>query len=252
MKQLIKKILQSILGFDNYLFYFSLYIIYTLKWNKKEGDFLYFLKLIPNNNEIVLDIGANIGIMTTHLSKKLPNSQIYSFEPVPYNIKALKRIVSFFKLNNVKIFEIALGNENGKVEMVMPVLKSVKMQGLSHVIDESIGKFNQGIKFLAPIKKLDSIEEINKGNRVKAIKIDVENYEYYVLEGGKKIIKRDKPIIYCELWENQNRDKSFSLMKSLDYDIKILNEGKLIEFDKNVHHTQNFFFIPQKIKTFSN
>ena len=45
MKTLVKFVLQKVLGFKNYLFIFSLYIIYTLKNNRKEGDFLHFLSL---------------------------------------------------------------------------------------------------------------------------------------------------------------------------------------------------------------
>ena len=50
-----------------------------------------------------------------------------------------------------------------------------------------------------------------KDKKIGAIKMDVENFEYFVLEGGKELIKKHKPIIYTELWENQNREKCFQL-----------------------------------------
>ena len=83
---------------------------------------------------------------------------------------------------------------------------------------------------------------------VSAIKMDVENFEYYVLEGAKETLEKHKPIVYCELWENENREKCFELMKGLDYDIKILHKKKLVDFDNIIHQTQCFFFIPKKIK----
>ena len=146
MKSLIKKLLQALLGFDNYLFIFSLFTIFTLRWNKNERDFFHFLKLIPKDSTI-LDIGANIGIMTVHLAKTFKSSTIYSFEPIPNNLKTLQRIIRFFHLNNVKVIDKALGNESGTIEMVMPVLNDVKMQGLSHVVHDSIDEFNEGEKF---------------------------------------------------------------------------------------------------------
>ncbi len=244
MKALIKKTLQRILGFDNYLFIFSLFTIYTLRWNKNEKDFLFFLKQIPNEG-IVLDIGANIGIMTAHLSRKLNKAKIFAFEPVPNNLKALQRIIRFFHLNNVTVMDFALGSEEGTVEMVMPVVDSVKMQGLSHVVHDSIEEFNEGTKYNVPVKKLDNLKELNgSGKRITAVKMDVENFEFFVLDGGKELIKRYKPLIYTELWENENRYKCIKLVKDLGYDIKILQDGTLVDFESKVHNTQNFFFIP--------
>lgn len=245
MKSLIKKLLQVLLGFDNYLFIFSLFTIYTLRWNKNEGDFLHFLKLVPKNTA-VLDIGANIGIMTVHLAKRFRASTIYSFEPIPNNLKALQRIIRFFHLKNVKVFDIALSHESGTIEMVMPVVKSVKMQGLSHVVHETIDELNEGEKFKVKVQRLDEIEEFQKpGFEIGAIKMDVENFEYFVLEGGKELLKKHKPIIYTELWENQNRENCFKLIHELRYDIKVLNNKELTDYDPSEHKTQNFFFIPK-------
>ena len=244
MKHLAKKFLQTMLGFDKYLFLFSVYVIYTLRWNRNERDFLHFLGMLPNEGT-VLDIGANIGIMTVHFCRRLPQARVLAFEPIPDNIKALRLVIDFFKLKNVEIFETALGNYDGEVDMVMPVLDSLPMQGLSHVMHESIPDHNEGWKFRTTIKKLDSIGALfENGLSLKAIKIDVENFEYFVLEGAEKLITRHHPVIYAELWENENRSKCFDFLQALNYNIMVLNQGKLELFDAYEHKTQNFFFIP--------
>ncbi len=244
MKSIIKFILQKILGFDTYLFVFSKFIIKRLEKDKKEKDFIYFLNIIPDNG-IVLDIGANIGIMTVHLARKLKNSEIFAFEPMPQNISVLKKIINNYKLTNVKIFELALGNSNKDLEMVMPVVKSVKMQGLSHVVHDTINEFNDGIKINVNAKKLDDIDELNNTTKnISAIKIDVENFEYYVFKGGERLITKHKPLIYCELWENDNRKKCFDFMTQKGYKIKCLENNKLIDINKTKTPKQNFFFIP--------
>jgi FkbM family methyltransferase len=244
MKQLAKKLLQTMLGFDNYLFLFSLYVIHTLRWNRNERDFLHFLGMLPDEGA-VLDIGANIGIMTVHFGRSLPHAKVLAFEPIPANIKALRSVIHFFKLKNVEIFETALGNFNGEVDMVMPVLDTLPMQGLSHVVHESIPDLNEGRQFRTTIKKLDSIEALSEnGLSLKAIKIDVENFEYFVLEGAEKLITKHHPVIYAELWENENRSKCFDFLQALDYEIMFLNQGNLEIFDEREHKTQNFFFIP--------
>ena len=103
MKNTVKYILHKLFGFRNYLFIFSLFKIKTLKRDSKEKDFFEFLRHIPENTA-VLDIGANIGIMTVHLAG-IRGSMVYAFEPMPNNILAFKRIVNHFKLKNVKLFE---------------------------------------------------------------------------------------------------------------------------------------------------
>jgi len=242
LKNALKYFLHKLFGFEKYLFLFSRFKIYTLKRDKKENDFFYFLNLFPENAN-VLDIGANIGIMTVHLAKKLKAGIVYSFEPIPSNIKTLKRIVAFFKLKNVRIFEMALGNENGEIKMVVPVVNSVKMQGLSHVVHKSIPENNEGDTFKVPIKKLDELDEL-KSNAVtiSGIKIDVENFEYFVLEGGKEFLKKQHPVIYIELWENENREKCFRLAQELGYEIYIVKNNQLKQFDSKTDQTQNFIF----------
>jgi FkbM family methyltransferase len=243
LKKIIQAILQRTLGFGNYLFVFAIYKSLTIKSDSKEGDFKYLLQLISSTDN-VLDIGANIGIMTSNLSKKVKQGKVFSFEPMPDNISTLKKIIRFFKLNNVKLFEVALGNENKDIEMVLPVVSAVKMQGLAHVVDDSITEFNDGIRFKVKQYRLDDFEEL-KTVPIKAIKIDVENFEYQVFCGAKNLIINNQPIIYCELWDNENRYNCFNFFDEIGFEIKILVKEKLEIFDSKKHQSQNFFFIPK-------
>lgn len=244
MKNPVKYLLQKLLGFKNYLFVFSLFKIYTLKQDKNEKDFFHFLSLIPENTA-VLDIGANIGIMSVHIARSVKNVKLYSFEPMPSNIAAFKRIVDHFKLRNIQLFEMALGNTEGEAEMVMPVVNSVRMQGLSHVLHSSIAENNEGERFRVPLKMLDNMDVlIDTPQRISAIKIDVENFEFFVLDGAKKLIEKNKPVVYAELWENENREKCFTLFGHLNYKTFIISENKMLAFDPTRHKTQNFIFLP--------
>jgi len=230
------------MGFRNYLFIFSIFKVYTLKRDQGEKDFFHFLDLL-NQDDDALDIGANIGIMSTHLAKRIGQSTLHAFEPVPDNIHALERITKFFKLKNLKLYKVALGHEKGEIEMVMPEIDAVKKQGLSHVVHEDITEFNEGEKFTVPVLVLDDIEDLHTKN-IQAIKIDVENFEYYVFKGAQNLIKKNKPIIYCELWDNENRYKCFDLLTSLSYQILVLEGSVLVPYNKEAHTTQNFFFLP--------
>ena len=243
MKSYIKRFLQFILGFERYLFYFSRYIAGSLHRNKREGDFIAFVKLLKDG-ETVLDIGANIGAMSVYLAKHLPHSRIIAFEPIPVNVRVFKKVIQHYKLSNVELIEKALGERDGMIEMVLPNQKHVKMHGLCHVVHESITELNDGDRFQLPMVRLDAVEEVQSAGRISGIKIDVENYEQFVLTGAKEVIEKNRPVIYAELWENENRNQCFRFITELGYQIHVLSDQRLVPFDAGVHHQQNFFFIP--------
>lgn len=242
MKNSVKYILQKLLGLHTYLYVFALYKIKTLRSDKKENDFFTFLSLLKDGKGDVLDIGANLGIMTVHLANKLPNTTIHAFEPMPANVSVLKRVIAKFKLKTTKIHEIALGDEPGVAKMVLPVNGQTVMQGLSHIKHESITEWNEGQEVDV---KLDKLDNILNGQPVQAIKIDIENFEYFALKGANRILTSNKPIIYAELWNNENRSKCFEYLKTFSYSIFVGENNQIVPFDSSKHHTQNFIFIAE-------
>lgn len=243
MKNSVKYILQKLLGLQRYLYVFALYKIRTLKRDKNENDFFAFLSLLQDGKGDVLDIGANIGIMTVHLASKLPNTTIHAFEPMPTNASILKRIIARFQLKKTIVHEIALGESTGIAKMVLPVNGQTVMQGLSHIKHESITEWNEGQEVEVPLDQLDNI--IN-GQLIQGIKIDVENFEYFALKGAKRILTTHHPIIYAELWDNANRQQCFDLLKGLNYEVYVNEKNQLIPFQPTVHKTQNFIFLAEE------
>ena len=239
MKNGIKLILQKLLGYQNYLYVFAKFKIKTLKQDKKEGDFFHFMDSISKNGAI-LDIGANIGIMTYHLSKRFADRKIYSIEPMPDNLKVLNKIIKNYQLNNVEIKPLAVGNENTNLEMVLPLNGKVKMQGLAHVVHDSIDEWNEGKKFTVKAVRLD--DEFSD-TLIAGIKMDIENFEFFALEGGSDLIRKNKPSIYLELWPNENRDKCFEFLEKIGYKTYAVEHDKLVLFNPSIHKKQNFIFI---------
>lgn len=240
LKNKIKYILHRIFGYQKFLFLFSIFKIRTIRTDKRENDFFMFLDMLKNEG-VFLDIGANIGVMTYFLSQKNSDLGVFSFEPMPSNLDVIQKIIARYQLSNVNLMPIALGNENGDVEMVLPKVDEVNMHGLSHVVHHSITDFNEGDRFKVPIKRLDDLQEL-KGKKVTGIKIDVENFEYFVMLGASEILERDHPLVYAELWDNENREQCFELMKSLGYKILVVEGNKCQEFDVDTHIKQNFIF----------
>jgi len=240
IKDITRAALQKIMGYHNYLFVFSVFNIKRIEKGHHEADFLYFVNMMPNRGAI-LDIGANIGIMTTVLARRLDRVFVYAFEPIPDNLRALKRVRDHYSLKNIKVIETALGETAGETRMVVPVLTGANMQGLSHIVEE--GKEPEGYMLTVPVQRLDDVPEVKDLPEIVAIKIDVENFEYYVLKGAQQLLQKHRPLIYCELWNDEKRALCFDLLNSLGYKTAIYENGRLVDFAGQ--EVINFFFIPQ-------
>lgn len=240
MKNKTKYLLQRILGFERYLRIFSRFKIATLKNDKNERDFFAFMATLKNPSNI-LDIGANIGVMTVHLAEKFPEAKIHAIEPLKPNMDVLKYTVEKRKLRNVITYQTALGDKQCSLEMVMPKDGETRLHGLSHVIHDSIQEWNNGQRFEV---SCDTVDNLFGQLDIQGIKIDVENFEYFVLKGAENLIKRSKPVIYAELWDNDNRTKCFELMQNLNYGIFCVQDQIITPWNLGIQ-TQNFIFKPE-------
>lgn len=245
MKNAIKAFLQGILGYRRYLRFFAWFKVKTLHSDKRERDFFAFLALLPASG-IVLDIGANLGFLTAHLARKVHRGTVVSFEPMPDNLDALHYVVKKFGLKNVKVEEIALGDHDGEAEMVLPVEGKAKQQGLSHIVHEELVDHNEGIRFKVPLKKLDSLPYLFAPEaKVTGIKMDVENFEHFVLRGADQLIRRHQPVLYLELWDNQNRQLCFDILARWSYEVRVNVDGTPVVYDPKLHTNRiNFLAVP--------
>ena len=227
LKDITKKLLQSILGFETYLYYFSLFKLHALPYDPDEQTIFRFIDLIPERS-LILDVGANLGFITWHLAQKRACT-VLAIEPIPANLKVLTRIVATKKLANVMILPCALGNQTAAVEMVMPVENGVPLQGFSHV--KTSDNQDVGHVYTVPMQRLDDLTELaNRDERVGGIKIDAEDYEYFILLGGLTVIQKYRPVIYVELWDNETRRQALALLASLGYTSHLLYKGNLLEW----------------------
>lgn len=126
-------------------------------------------------DDIVIDIGSNIGTVTLTASKKVGSQgKVYSIEPNPTIFEYLEGNIKLNNLKNIECFNIALGNEVGTVNF-----SDEKSDWGNSILSEG-----EGIK--VDIKKLDDLG-INDSNIV-LIKIDTQGFEKFALTGANRIL----------------------------------------------------------------
>jgi FkbM family methyltransferase len=238
----VQSLLQRVMGFDRYLFWFSRFKVATLRRDDNEGDVLHFISML-GRDAVVLDIGANIGIMTVLIARRVDRGRVHSFEPIPENLRALRKIVDHEGLANVSIHEVALGESSGDLEMVMPVQSSVRMQGLSRVVTGGPGDPGAGERYTVPQRRLDDLGEL-EDVQVAGMKVDVEDFEQFVFRGGMGLLERCRPLVYTELNAGENRTESMALFEGLGYRVCVLEDGALVPWDPTCHAQHNFFMLP--------
>lgn len=143
----------------------------------------------------VIDVGAHIGISVNHWASNF--NYVYAFEPLQDHYDCLLRNTS--KLENLKTFCFAAGNFDGTTQ---GAYRSLKNSGSFQMLDENYTqpKAENKVRKLVDIyvRKLDSFTF----DHVDLIKIDVEGWEYEVIEGAVETIKKHKPVLMIEVLED--------------------------------------------------
>lgn len=213
-------------------------------------DEIFIVKAITNRHGIAVDIGANFGIWSYHLSKLFVH--VESFEPICECCDVIRSTHS----KNISVHNEALSSAAGNMELRIPVEKG-RLLLQSAKLGELDGQFKSEI---VPVRKLDDYEFAN----VRFMKIDVEGHEIEVLRGAEKTIINEKPVMIIEI-EQRHLDfpmnNVFDLLKSYGYNAFFLSGRKLrpyadfsYELDQlpflnnlsSVLYVHNFIFIPEK------
>lgn len=148
-------------------------------YNRKEKKMIDFYSKLLSEDSLVFDVGANIGNRIKVFSKITPN--VIAFEPQEDCYKIIKHVYG----NVAKIEKFALDNKVGSAEIFLSDINTLSSMSSKWInsVKES-GRFSKrewSKKEKIHTTTLD--EMIKKYNRPKFIKIDVEGYEFNVLQG---------------------------------------------------------------------
>jgi len=153
-----------------------------------------------NEGDVIFDIGANIGCFSVPFAKKVgSNGKVYAFEPQKFIFNLLKENAVCNELNNLQIFNNAIGDANTILELNdFDYSQSGNFGGitLTENYDNSVCAKIKGTK-KNKIKTLTLNNFLNL-KKCNFLKIDVELMESNVLKGAKEFIKKFRPIIWIE------------------------------------------------------
>lgn len=158
---------------------------------------------------LILDIGANVGLFTSAWLKSNPNNRIVCVEANPALIANLEGL--FYGNENVTVLNKLVSNISGaKVDFYVQDQHTLSTACKEWVSDSRFANqthFNKKIQ-VETITLDDLILTYGEPN---LIKIDVEGYEYEVLQG---LTKRQRDIVFE--WVEERFSKTIDCCKLLE------------------------------------
>lgn len=150
--------------------------------------FLFALSRIKPN-DVVLDVGANIGMTAVAASKR--GAVVNAFEPDPNIFPYLMETI---RVNDAPVtaHKLALGSEKGELSFFSnPVSGSASHLVTADTLGQVSGEAVQ-------VSTVDAFAEDNGIEKIDLIKIDVEGFEIDVLRGANSSILRCQPAALVE------------------------------------------------------
>lgn len=137
-------------------------------------DMLFLLHAL-SIEETFVDVGANVGAFTI-LASKVVKAKSISFEPLPQTVERLKDQIQINRINDlVKVVNKGVGDERGTLFFTNnnDTINKVCLAG--------------DIQNTTKVEVITLDNELDK-NKKYFFKIDVEGFEFNVIEGGKNIL----------------------------------------------------------------
>jgi FkbM family methyltransferase len=208
---------------------------------------------IVQEGDIVLDIGANVGLLTVWLSRLVgPRGKVFAFEPNPTLQRRLESTIGRNQIANVVLSPVALGRDTTTMQLRVPKDNSGKGSLIREFDSADIETIS------VPVIRLSDFVVTHGITSIGLLKIDVEGFEDEVFQGALEVLERIPP--QCILFEMNNPWKSgvpldepvFRTLNSLGYGFfripRCLWRMRLERFEPEVkvsRHTHDFLAVPR-------
>lgn len=166
-----------------------------------------FQKLLESKNlpiQVYFDVGANIGNFTMAIKELYPNSKCHAFEPVSSIYQTLKS--NLVEYDDVYLNNILVSNKSNTEDFVyIDPRMSTEIVGTCTRYEKDpmrrSGVISQWKKQNVGSITLSNYIELNNITNIDLIKIDVEGFEYAVIDGLLKYLTKTNhlPYLYVEV-----------------------------------------------------
>ncbi len=133
--------------------------------------------------DVVIDIGAHVGLFSIYLAKRWPALKVFAFEPFPANFRNCAENLQINSVTNVVLSPNAITNDSRLLSMATDPHNS---GGASAVVKTF--EANGIVTDLASMT-LDEVFLVHEIGRCKLLKIDCEGMEYEILLGARVLDK---------------------------------------------------------------
>lgn len=192
------------------------------EYMQKYPDLPFEISEFVSGKSVVVQAGGNCGFYPKKYSTIF--QQVYTFEPEWLNFYCLCHNVPE---PNVIKSQACLGHESKLVSLNV----FEKNRGKTHI--SGTGNY--------PVYLIDNI-----GLEIcDLIHLDIEGYEYFALLGSEKTIKKCKPVIVVEMWDQLNdrfgenlNKKTEDFLTSLNYKfVKTLHDSDKVFVHESIYNT---------------
>lgn len=134
-------------------------------------------KIKFQENDLFIDIGCNVGLVSIVFAKVFPFIKVYSFDANPVAIKCLEYSIAENSIKNITPFNLAVGAENKKdVQFV------TFDEQQSCLIQKEHSPDGRDRSYSCDMINIADFFDQNKIEKVKALKIDIETGEFAVFD----------------------------------------------------------------------
>jgi FkbM family methyltransferase len=237
MRSVVRNLVRKGLGENLFTSFRGFYWSVKLRFVAYEVETRALKFLIPRGG-VSVDVGANFGQFASFLSRAAgPEGRVYCLEPLPYNREVFAAVMRGLRRSNVESFPYAVGSELATAHMSVPGLNTAEAQLTDSERCPAV-----------EMVTLDHWAERIGLSRVDFLKVDVEGYEFFVLQGARRVLANYCPVILCEITEASTRyghapHEVFELMRGLGYGSHVWIERKLVPSRGPRDGIRNYFFI---------
>ena len=208
--------------------------VYWRGWSGYEPETMPLFFRLATRARVTLDVGSYIGFYSLIAAHANHNGRVCSFEPLPDVFERLQKNIALNKLSNVLTVPSAVGDIDGTAEFFSTSTPMPCSSSLSFDFMRSADLLSS---FPVPVITLDRFVRDNGLSGVDLVKIDTESTEPQVLRGMMETIRRDHPLIICEVLMGRGSEEFLQeIVDSIGYHAYLLTPGGPILRDRIEGH----------------